>query len=65
MDLDLSDKGAIESSEEDYKDPKPEPTWIRRITDEPTLAGEPDSFSGKGEDTMRWLMAMKAYFELH
>ena len=65
MDLDPSDKEATESSEEDHKDPKPEPTWIRRITDEPALVGEPDNFSGKGEDTTRWLMAMKAYFGIN
>ena len=63
MDLDPSDKEDAESSKEDYKDP--EPAWIRRISDQPILVGEPDNFSGKGEDTMRWLMAMKAYFELH
>ena len=63
MDLDLSDKEETESSEEDYKDP--EPTRIRRITNEPTLLGEPDNFSGKGEDATRWLMAMKAYFLLN
>ena len=65
MDLDPSDKEDAESSKEDYKDPELEPAWIGRITDGPTLVGEPDSFSGKGEDTTRWLMAMKAYFELH
>ena len=37
VDLDPSDKEAMESSEEDYKDPEPEPMWIGRITDEPTL----------------------------
>ena len=65
MDLDPSDKEATESSKEDYKDPELEPAWIWRITDEPTLVGEPGNFSGKGEDAMRWLMAMKAYFEIH
>ena len=63
MDLDLSDKEETESSEEDYKDP--EPMRIRRITNEPTLLGEPDNFSGKGEDATRWLMTMKAYFLLN
>ena len=64
MDLDLSDKEEMESSEEDYKDPKP--MWIGRIThNESTLLGEPNSFSGKGEDTTRWLMVMKAYFEIN
>ena len=46
MDLDLSNKETMESSEEDYKDPK-EPMWIRRITNEPILVEEPDNFSGK------------------
>ena len=46
MDLDLSNKETMESSEEDYKDPK-EPTWIGRITDKPILVGEPNNFSGK------------------
>ena len=65
MDLDPSNKEAMESSSEDYKDPKPEPMWIGRITDEPTLVGEPDNFSGNREDAMRWLMAMKAYFKIN
>ena len=38
MDLDLSDKEATESSEEDYKDPEP---TIGRITNQPILVGEP------------------------
>ena len=63
MDLDPSDKEAVESSEEDYKDP--ESMRIRRISDQPILVGEPDNFSGKGEDATRWLMAMKAYFRMH
>ena len=65
MDLDPSDKETMESSEEDYKNPEPEPTWIGRITDEPVLVGEPESFSGKGEDATRWLMVMKDYFKIN
>ena len=64
MDLNLSNKEEMESSDEDYKDP--EPTRIGKIThnNESTLLGEPKSFSGKEEDAMRWLMAMKAYFKI-
>ena len=65
MDLDPSDKEETESSEEDYKDPEPEPMCIGRITDKPILVGEPKSFSGKGEDSTRWLMVMKAYFGIN
>ena len=65
MDLDPSDKEQMESSKEDYKDPKPKTMWIGRINDEPTVAGEPDNFSGKGEDTLRWLLTMKAYFGIN
>ena len=65
MDLDPSDKETMESSKEDYKNPEPEPTWIGRITDEPVLVGEPESFSGKGEDATRWLMVMKDYFKIN
>ena len=64
MDLDSSDKEETKSLEEDYKDP--ESMWIGRITnDKSTLLGEPHSFSGKREDTMRWLMVMKAYFKIN
>ena len=62
MDLDPSDKEAMESSKADYKDPEP---MIGRISDQPILVGEPNNFSGKGEDATRWLMVMKAYFDIH
>ena len=63
MNVDVSNKEMTEPLNKDYKDP--EPAWIRRISDQPILVGEPDNFSGKGEDAMRWLMVMKAYFEIH
>ena len=63
MNLNPSNKEAAKSfAQKDYHDPEPR---IRRISDQPILVGEPKDFSGKGEDTMRWLMAMKAYFEMH
>ena len=63
MNLDLSDKEPTKSfAQKDYKDPEP---MIGRISNQPILVGEPDNFSGKGEDTTRWLMAMKAYFKMH
>ena len=63
MNLDLSDKEAAKSfAQKDCKDPEPR---IRRISEQPILVGEPNDFSGKGEDATRWLMVMKAYFEMH
>ena len=62
MDLDPSDKEAMESSEEDYKDPEPEPMWIGRITDKPTLVGEPDNYSGKG---VLWYSGTPIHFPGH
>ena len=39
---------------------------IGRIAhNESTLLGEPNSFSGKGEDATRWLMVMRAYFRIN
>ena len=64
MDLDPSDKGPRESSKEDYKDPAPKPTWVGRIDGE-FLIAEPNSFSRKGEDGLRWLLAMKAHFKIN
>ena len=63
MDLDPSNKEPTKSFiQKDYKDPEP---TVGRISEQPVLVGEPKDFSGKGEDATRWLMAMKAYFEMH
>ena len=63
MNLDLSNEEAAKSfAQKYYKDPEPR---IGRISKQPILVGEPNDFSEKGEDATRWLMAMKAYFEMH
>ena len=45
----------------------PEPEWVGRITHDneegvELTAGLPGDFSGREEDAMRWILAMKAYF---